>query len=171
MAPFVEQNMCQKIHVKYQWDICRRPPLMPALEWRPSSTRAALLINILKFNKKNAQPHVRARVPGSTQCFCFVTHACRAGLRRQAKNAVFARRSQHVKRSFTCCMVLEAKRIRLILGGAFFQTLMGIVISRYATLPDGAYPPEAYREAFMLAAGGLPAGIALFSFFREKPAE
>jgi sugar phosphate permease len=66
---------------------------------------------------------------------------------------------------------LGSINIFLFLGGAFFQTLMGVVISRYATLPDGAYPPEAYREAFMLAAGGLLAGIALFSFFREKHAE
>ncbi|MDR1776650.1 MAG: MFS transporter [Desulfovibrio sp.] len=65
---------------------------------------------------------------------------------------------------------LGSINIFLFLGGAFFQTVMGVVLEAHNMLPGGGYSSQAYSDAFAVAAAGLAAGTFFFVFFREKPA-
>jgi predicted MFS family arabinose efflux permease len=57
-----------------------------------------------------------------------------------------------------------------VLGIAVLQYLMGWLIERYPAL-GGAYPPEAYRDAFFLLAAGMAVVLVLYSRTREKGIE
>ena len=61
-----------------------------------------------------------------------------------------------------------AVNVFLFSGGAFFQTVMGLVISLYPLTLQGVYSIEAYQAALAVPMAGLIAGTAAFAFFREK---
>jgi predicted MFS family arabinose efflux permease len=57
-----------------------------------------------------------------------------------------------------------------VMGIAVLQYLMGWLIERYPA-SGGAYPPEAYRDAFFLLAAGIAVVLILYSRTREKGIE
>jgi len=63
-----------------------------------------------------------------------------------------------------------ALNIFLFSGGAFYQYVMGVVISSYLPSAANIYPLAAYQSAFSIPICGLIIGIIAFSFFKEtKP--
>ena len=56
----------------------------------------------------------------------------------------------------------------LFAGGAFYQYIMGVVISRYQVFSSGEHFDLAYKAAFTVPLIGLLVGVILFMFFREE---
>ncbi|MCX5907002.1 MAG: MFS transporter, partial [Deltaproteobacteria bacterium] len=78
----------------------------------------------------------------------------------------------HLKELFPGRMVgtaLSLQNLFAVGGGAILQHLMGVVIEQYPRVGQ-AYPPQAYRMAFLLPLVGVIVALLLYSRTKSSPA-